>query len=136
MRITTCIQCGNNFTPARWGNQSVCLTCQDGLSLGSVSPNSQEPTPAPQPPLDSPVKGSGGGTSLGITRYFTFGQGHVHSISGFTFDKDIVVAITSKDPRKTMFDLFGAKWSMEYLDCPDLYFYPRGVKHLYERPKR
>jgi len=65
--------------------------------------------------------------------WFTFGQNHVHSISGFTFDKDVVVCITAQEPRRTAFDLFGDQWSMHYDDCPDLSLYPRGVKHLMDR---
>lgn len=61
------------------------------------------------------------------TSYFTFGQGHVHSVNGCTFDKDIVVKITAEDPRQVMFDTFGRKWSHEYTELPDMRWYPRGV---------
>jgi hypothetical protein len=37
-----------------------------------------------------------------MTSYFTFGFGHVHHVSGFTYDKDIVVKITADDPREKM----------------------------------
>jgi len=58
------------------------------------------------------------------TSYFTFGQAHVHSVNGKTFDKDIVVKITtldSEDPRDYMVSHFGTKWAMEYSedDPPD-----------------
>lgn len=64
------------------------------------------------------------------TAWFTFGQTHVHSVNGKTFDKDCVVMITSKDPRQTMFDNFGPKWAMEYDEEPDMSYYPRGVMTL------
>lgn len=64
------------------------------------------------------------------TRYFTFGQIHVHSIGSFTYDKDVVVEITAEDPRKEMFRIFGDKWAMEYKNKPDMSFYPRGIKKI------
>ncbi len=64
------------------------------------------------------------------TSYFTFGQVHVHSVNGVTFDKDIVVKITAKDPRQVMVDTFGQKWSMEYDKEPDMKFLPRGIYEL------
>jgi hypothetical protein len=66
------------------------------------------------------------------TSYFTFGFGHVHSVGGFTYDKDVVVKITSEDPRQTMFDTFGRAWAMQYDDLDEikLGYYPRGVKDL------
>lgn len=54
------------------------------------------------------------------TSYFTFGQVHVHSVNGRTFDKDTVVKITAENPRDVMFEHFGAKWSMEYDQPPDM----------------
>jgi hypothetical protein len=65
-----------------------------------------------------------------ITRWFTFGQVHVHSVGGFTYDKDVVVEITAEDPRAVMVETFGQLWSMEYDKCPDLAYYPRGIKTL------
>lgn len=62
--------------------------------------------------------------------YFTFGQGHAHSVNGFTYDKDVVVEIEAKDPRRVMFETFGSKWSTEYDELPDMSFFPRGVKKL------
>lgn len=47
------------------------------------------------------------------TRYFTFGQAHVHSVSGITFDKDCVAKVTSKGPRETANEVFGRKWCAE-----------------------
>lgn len=61
------------------------------------------------------------------TAYFTFGQCHFHKINNQIFDKDIVVKITSHDPRLVMFELFGSKWSMQYDDPPDMKLYPRGI---------
>ena len=66
-----------------------------------------------------------------ITRYYTFGQTHVHRADGQTFDKDCVVAITAHDPRAVMFEYFGNKWAFEYDEnCPDLTYFPRGVYDL------
>lgn len=60
-------------------------------------------------------------TETGVfTQWFTFGQSHVHSVNGRTFDKDTVVRITAKDPRAVMFETFGTKWSMQYDKCPDM----------------
>ena len=64
------------------------------------------------------------------TSYFTFGQQHAHSVGGFTYDKDVVVKITAKDPRSVMFKNFGAQWSFEYDKEPDMGFFPRGIKEL------
>ena len=65
--------------------------------------------------------------------YFTFGQSHAHSVGGFTYDKDVVVeieAVGSNTARQIMFDTFGRTWSMQYDKCPDLSYFPRGVKVL------
>jgi hypothetical protein len=65
------------------------------------------------------------------TKWFTFGQGHVHSVGGFTFDKNIVVQITAPDPRTVMFETFGDKWAMEYDQIPDVAkYFPRGIRRL------
>lgn len=66
------------------------------------------------------------------TAYFTFGFGHVHSVDGFTYDKDILVKITNEDPRGRMFELFGPKWAMQYDSLDELKpeYYPRGIKEL------
>ena len=63
-------------------------------------------------------------------RFYTFGWGQAHHINGFTYDPNIVVEITSDDPRGVMFETFGRRWSMEYDELPDLSFYPRGVVKL------
>ncbi len=68
-----------------------------------------------------------------MTQYFTFGQDHVHSVAGFTYDKDVIVKITADDPRQVMFDTFGPKWAMQYNEneLQDLLpYFPRGVKEL------
>ncbi len=62
--------------------------------------------------------------------YFTFGQVHVHSVNGVTFDKDIVVEIEADDPRSVMVDHFGLKWGHEYDEKPDVRHYPRGIYKL------
>ena len=64
------------------------------------------------------------------TSYFTFGQQHVHSVCGFTYDKDVVVKITAKNPRGVMFENFGPRWAFEYSEQPDMVYYPRGIKKL------
>ena len=65
-----------------------------------------------------------------ITRWFTFGQSHCHRLNGFTYDCDTVVQITSEDPRDVMHKWFGNKWAMEYEECPDMSYYPRGLKEV------
>lgn len=62
--------------------------------------------------------------------YFTFGQTHVHSVNGFTFDKDVVVMIksTSYDTaRAIMIAYFGYKWAMQYDHTPNMFYFPRGI---------
>ena len=66
-----------------------------------------------------------------LTRYFTFGQTHVHSVNGRTFDKDDVAKITAPDPRKVMFEYFGPKWAFEYtpeeMTAARLDHFPKGI---------
>lgn len=64
------------------------------------------------------------------TCYFTFGQSHVHSVDGVTYDKDSVVKITAVDPRQVMFDTFGRQWSMQYDTPPRMDLFPRGIIEL------
>jgi hypothetical protein len=64
------------------------------------------------------------------THWFTFGWGHAHAIDGFTYDKDIVLEITSENPREIMMNMFGNKWSNEYNSCPDMSLFPRGIKKV------
>lgn len=51
-------------------------------------------------------------------KYFlTFGQKHVHSVDGKTFDKASVAVIHAPDmksARETAFDTFGGKWAFMY----------------------
>lgn len=65
-----------------------------------------------------------------MTSFFTFGQNHVHSLNGITFDKDIVVEIEDNEPRALMFAFFGPKWAMEYDFKPDMDLFPRGCVKL------
>ena len=65
--------------------------------------------------------------------YITFGQSHVHSINGKTFDKDCVAVIhckNAKDGRNLALEIFGQKFSFEYpekkFNFDDMKFYPRG----------
>lgn len=65
--------------------------------------------------------------------YFTFGQGHVHSLGGFTYDKDIVVEVSADsnaEARAIMFNYFGRKWGMQYDKKPDMKYFPRGIKKI------
>ena len=66
------------------------------------------------------------------TSYFTFGQDHAHRIPNITLDKDIVIKITDDNPRKVMFDYFGAKWSQEYDNVESIHmeYYSRGIYDL------
>lgn len=67
------------------------------------------------------------------TCYFTFGQDHIHKDikdNNFIYDKDVVVKITSENPRETMFKKFGSKWSFQYNEKPNMEFFPRGIKEL------
>lgn len=67
------------------------------------------------------------------TAIFSFGQTHVHFVNGAMFDKNSLVRITSPDPRQTMFDTFGPKWSMQYTEeeaQKALHYYPRGIIDL------
>lgn len=66
--------------------------------------------------------------------WFSFGWGHAHNIAGFTYDKDIIVEIESPNPRKSMFEIFGQKWSMQYDTKPDMSYFPRGIKKLKHTP--
>ncbi len=66
--------------------------------------------------------------------YFTFGQGHVHSVNGKTFDKDCVASIECKDylqGRLDAFELFGNAFHNQYMDEElteeILSYYPRGI---------
>ena len=66
--------------------------------------------------------------------YITFGQIHVHSVNGKTFDRDCVAEIKCKsyeEGRKKAFEFFGDKWHNCYaadeFNHDILSYYPRGV---------
>lgn len=68
-----------------------------------------------------------------ITRYFTFGQNHIHRIGELILDRDIVVKITAADEekcRQKMFATFGDRWGMEYDNPPEPRWFPRGVVEI------
>lgn len=65
--------------------------------------------------------------------YFTFGQAHVHSVGGRTYDKDCVVEIEAEDSdeaRTRMVEVFGQKWAFQYDNLPDMSYFPRGIMQL------
>ena len=66
--------------------------------------------------------------------YVTFGQTHVHSINGKTFDKDCVAVIECKDAdegRELAFEYFNGKFCFEYyedeFDTSKMRYFPRGL---------
>lgn len=65
-----------------------------------------------------------------VTRYFTFGQAHVHRVNGRTFDADVLAKITAPDPRAVMVEHFGRKWAFEYTEPPEERFWPGGMIEL------
>jgi len=65
--------------------------------------------------------------------YVTFGQVHVHSVNGKTFDKDCVAVLeapTEQEGRARAFELFKGVFCFTYpeqhWDRADMRFYPRG----------
>lgn len=65
--------------------------------------------------------------------YFSFGQKHVHSVNGFTWDKDVICVIKADSEiiaRNIMFDHFGENWGMCYYEKPTMNYFPRGLKSL------
>lgn len=60
--------------------------------------------------------------------FVTFGQTHVHSINGKTFDKDCVAVVNGG--RKEVCKLFGDKFSMAYheqdFDPKIMAYFPHG----------
>lgn len=76
--------------------------------------------------------------------YVTFGQNHVHSINGKTFDKDCVAVIESESAargRELAFQLLGVRFCFEYPEDrwneeEQLKFFPRGYIELYREPLR
>lgn len=72
-----------------------------------------------------------------MRNYVTFGQVHVHSINGKTFDKDCVAVYESKDAaggRELAFEYFGRKFCFHYTeetwDKSYLAYFPRGYLEL------
>lgn len=68
-----------------------------------------------------------------MKHYVTFGQIHVHSVNGKTFDKDCVAVIkaeTFEDGRQKAFEYFGPKFATSYQDNQwdnkDMKYFPRG----------
>lgn len=62
--------------------------------------------------------------------HFPFADGHVDLV-----DRNLIIQISclascGYTPRDFMVDWFGLTWSMEYLTCPDLCHFPRGVLAL------
>ena len=67
-----------------------------------------------------------------MKQYITFGQIHVHSVNGKTFDKDCVAVIeapTMEEGRQQAFEIFDAKFHNHYDNLEDvkIEFYPRGL---------
>lgn len=72
-----------------------------------------------------------------MKHYVTFGQTHVHSVEGKTFDKDCVAvfkAETSKEGRELAFQHFGPKFCFHYTeeewDEDNMKWYPRGYLEI------
>jgi len=66
--------------------------------------------------------------------YITFGQAHVHSVNGKTFDKDCVAAIEctdEKDGRDKAMEIFNGIFHQSYyedqLTSEIMAYYPRGI---------
>ena len=61
--------------------------------------------------------------------YITFGQVHVHSVNGKTFDKDCVAGIDAKDKNEAhdkAMDIFKGIFH-QVLTEPHLEYFPRGI---------
>lgn len=61
--------------------------------------------------------------------FVTFGQTHVHSIDGKTFDKDCVAVV--EGDRDKVFEIFGPKFCFEYPEehwdeSKMMQYFPRG----------
>jgi len=63
--------------------------------------------------------------------YISFGQIHVHSVNGKTFDKDSLAEIeaeTHGEARDIAFSLFGDKFFTSYTEKSlNLEYFPRGI---------
>jgi hypothetical protein len=68
--------------------------------------------------------------------YVTFGQVHVHSVNGKTFDKDTVAVIESESPekgREIAFETFGDKFCFEYPEAHwegKMEYFPKGYVNV------
>lgn len=62
--------------------------------------------------------------------YITFGQVHVHSVNGRTFDKDCVAVINGATPEqcdKMAFEWFRGKFHEHSGQMPPIKYFPRGL---------
>lgn len=69
------------------------------------------------------------------TYYLTFGQDHTHRINGTTWDCDVVCAIKAdsyEEMRRIAFENFGPKFATTYTEKPEMEFFPRGIKFLFD----
>lgn len=66
------------------------------------------------------------------TKWFTFGQSHVHDLCGFRLDKDIVLEITAQNPSGVMMSHFGEIWAAIHDNKPGMEYFPRGCVTLDE----
>lgn len=69
--------------------------------------------------------------------YVTFGQIHVHSVNGKTFDKDCVAVIEAENhstAREKAFAAFDGKFFTTYDKEPEMKYFPRGLMNLEGRP--
>lgn len=71
--------------------------------------------------------------------YVTFGQDHVHSVNGKTFDKDTVAVIeaeNSYEGRQKAFYYFGPKFCFEYYEKQwneeSIRWFPKGYVNVEE----
>lgn len=68
------------------------------------------------------------------THYFTFGSNHTHPLGGYPM-KDYWVEIygTDDEARDKMFEVYGAKWSMQYSEGDfDPSWFPKGCHERIE----
>lgn len=75
-----------------------------------------------------------------MTTYVTFGQVHVHSVNGKTFDKDCVAVLessTQEEGRKLAFEVFNGVFHREtFNEPPDMSYYPRGLIHVENQERK
>jgi hypothetical protein len=64
--------------------------------------------------------------------FVTFGQVHVHSVNGITFDKDCIAVVNGD--REKVFEIFGPQFCFEYPEASwetmgmaeKMHYFPRG----------